>query len=222
MIRRTIAVLACVALSSTLSGSDIYRFGRLGLRLPKEDVGAIRSLVLAQGEPWALLGWYSQVLPEKRYVDVFLAPTVSTEWLRRGPVLHLECEPTGVELACLHWMQADPPGEYVQVADGGVPFSETFLPRTPRESPIRITGEFSDEELQTLVTYIRSSPRPSTRDGTIDLMTISGSDPVRDIDRQADGSVKAWLIFGSGVATCGTFVKSAEGWQVIEVVMGVS
>jgi len=220
--RRWIIVLLGVLVPiAGAKAEDIYRFGRLGLRLAPEDIAAIRSHVAEHGTPWAMLGWYSQTLPEVRYVDVFLPPSRPMDTLRRGPVAHLKCSPLADESACVRWEEAAPTGEYAQVADGAEGFSEGFLPRTSRERPIRIVGDLSDRDIVTLVAYIRSSPRPRAKQGWV-AMALSGDLPIQDIELEADGTVRAWLTLDGGVVHSGRFRRTPHGWQITEVVLGVA
>jgi hypothetical protein len=75
------------------------------------------------------LGWYSQVLPEVRYIDAFLLPSTSFARLRRGRFVHLECSPTADQAPCLGWTRVDPSGDYAQVADGPEPFGADYAVR---------------------------------------------------------------------------------------------
>jgi hypothetical protein len=219
MARCTAVLLTCLAFAVP-AVSEVYRFGPLSESLPAQDVAAIEALVVEHGIPWALLGWRSQVLPDIRYVDVFLQPTVSRSKLRRGRVLHLQCVPGAEQLACLQWTLAGAAGAYVQVAHGRA-FTEGLGPRSPLERPIRTVGEFSDEEILTLVSYIRASPRPSTRRG-VDMGRLDGSEPALDISREPDGSVRALLTRDSGVSQTARFVRTGRGWRITEVVIGVA
>jgi len=221
MRRSIIAVVSCLVPIAGAEAEDVYRFGRLGLRLPQEDIAAITSHVAERGRPWAMLGWYSQTLPEVRCVDVFLPPSQLMDSLRRGPVAHLKCSPLADESACVRWEESAAAGEYAQVADGAEGFSEGFLPRTPRERPIRIVGDLSDRDIVTLVAYIRSSPRPRAKQGWT-AMALSGDLPIQDIEREADGTVRAWLTLEGGVVHSGRFRQTPQGWQITEVALGVA
>jgi hypothetical protein len=216
-----IALVGCLGLIAAAQDEDVYRYGRLGVRLPPEDLAAITRQVAERGTPWAMLGWYSQTLPEVRYVDVFLPPTRLTPRLRRGSLAHLKCSPLGDESACIRWEEVVPPGEYVQVADGAADFAEGYLPRTPGERPIRFSGDLSDHDLVTLVEYIRTSPRPRAEQGWV-AMALSGDLPIQDIKLEPDGTVRAWLTLDDGVGYSGRFRRTRQGWQITEVVAGIA
>ncbi|HVO10775.1 MAG TPA: hypothetical protein VMX54_08520 [Vicinamibacteria bacterium] len=216
----TIAVVSCFPLVGGAQAQDIYKFGRLGMRLPAEDVAAITRNLADRGVPWAILGWYSQTLPEVRYVDAFLPPTLATAGLRRGPVVHLKCSPVADEAACVRWEEAAPPTEYAQVADIAGTFSESLSPRTPLERPIRIVGDLLDREILTLVAYIRGSPRPRAEHGWT-AMALSGELPIQDMRRESASIIRAWLTLDGGVVHSGRFTQTQQGWQITEVVLGV-
>ena len=220
MPRRLCALLGCVFLASTVQADELYRFGRLGDRLLAEDVTAIATVVGPEGTPWALEGWQSQVLPEVWYVDVFMAPTVSTKRLRRGRVVHLECSPAAGARICGHWKPAEASGAYVQVADGPT-FPAAAAPATPRERPIRVVGQLSDSDLLALVTYIRSGPAPRASEGSIGMM-LPGGLPITDVHLEQNRSVRAWLSPSRGIGYSATFTLTMRGWVMTEVVGGVA
>jgi hypothetical protein len=216
-----IVVAGCLSLIAGAEAQDIYRFGRLGLRLPAEDIAAIARSVAERGTPLAMLGWYSQTLPEVRYVDVFLPPTSLKQTIRRGPIARLKCSPHAHDSACIAWEESAAPGQYALVADSAAGFSEGYLPRTPRERPIRIVGDLSDDDIVTLVAYIRTSPRPRAERGS-STMALSGDLPILDIEREPDGVFRAWLTEDGGVVHSARFRHTRQGWQITEVVLGIA
>jgi hypothetical protein len=217
---RSIEILALAALLSPGPAPEPYRFG-LAEQLPGKDVAAVAALVATQGMPWAMYGWRSQVLPEVWYIDAFMPPTVATDRFRRGVVRHFECAPQSAYGACGNWNEVRSPGEYVQVAHGPAPFTESLTPRTPLERPTRVVGAFSERDLVTLVSYIRTSPVPTYSGGRVG-MRLSGSSPISDIHLESDGSVRAWLGLDDGTGNCATFRRTRHGWRITELVMGVA
>lgn len=159
---------------ATVPGVDgVYRFGRLGPRLTREDLAAIsRTAGTPASPPWALFGSYSQVLPATWYVDAFLAPTVATDRIRRGPVRHLQCRPRRDDGPCLEWEALPNTDDYVQIADGPS-FDGAVTIRRSSERPIQVDGNFSDEDLLSLVAYIRSKPAPTTAPNSV-AIGVSG------------------------------------------------
>jgi hypothetical protein len=197
------------------SAAEPYRFGPLGARLTREDLAAIAS---ATGvEPWAILGWYSQVLPEVRYVDAFLPATASTEKLRSGSVAHLQCKPVSDEATCLGWTKQPALGAYVQVLVGSGSLRAEHVVRSPSERPIRVTGRFSAADLLGLVTYIRSGPRSVFPDGGVG-MAVSVDLPIQDIEEQPDGSVWVRLTRDGGTGQTATILRERRGWRITQVV----
>jgi hypothetical protein len=198
---------------------QVHRFGPLGHRLTAEDVSEI-SRVSRSGQqaPWTLFAWYSRILPERWYADVFLTPTTSSPRLRRGEVQHLACTPSRKEAPCLHWEVVEKPSGYAQVADGP-PFRNPVQIRRPSERPIRLYSELSDADVASLVVYIRSNPDPTppkTANGWT-RMGVSGAYPIMSIERQLDGSV--WVVMSDDGRVGETAIvrKTQGGWQVTEV-----
>jgi hypothetical protein len=217
--------LACSVVAMLLLGvvslgaAKPYQFGRLGTRLTSEELSAIAAATGA--ETWAVLGWYSQVLPEVRYVDAFLQPTVSTEKLRRGSIAHLQCRPLSDKAACLDWTKTQELGAYVQVVAGPRTIGAGPAVRSESERPIRVMGRFSDADLLGLVAYIRSGPGPRYPRGVFG-MTVSTDVPIQDIEQQPDGSV--WVrLTGDGVSgETAIVIRARRGWRIREVVGWVS
>jgi hypothetical protein len=201
--------------------ADPYLFGRLGARLAAGDIAAISRVAQdVASAPWALFGLYSQVLPEVRYVDAFVQPTLTTARIRRGPVIHLECRPRANAPECLPWEIQGAPGEYVQVADGS-DFSASLDVRRESERPIRVMGSLSDSELVLLVAFIRSKPVQRAPKGMVGMQL--GSDyPIMDIDRAEDGSVSVKLSSDGGIGETGTVVRTRHGWELTGVTMWVA
>jgi hypothetical protein len=221
MLKKLLVVTSAVVMASTLYGAEPHRLGPLGHRLTSEDIAAITAFVANVGAPSAIEGWRSQVLPSVWYVDVFLEPTSSTEMLRRGQVVHLQCSPQAEAGTCGIWRSAGAQGSYAQVAEVGSGFGHRPLTSASRERPIRVVGEFSDAELLSLVSYIRSSPTPHSPSG-LEGMTLSGEVPITDVQREANGSAQAWLSAAYGVGFNASFRRSKGRWVVTEVVGGVA
>jgi hypothetical protein len=214
--KRAICVVSMLlSVLASAGAAEPYRFGPLGARLTPEDLSAIAS---ATGvEPWAILGWYSQVLPEERYVDAFLPATTSTEKLRGGSVAHLECKPVSDEASCLGWRKQPELGTYVQVPVGSGSLRDGLVVRSPSERPIRVTGSLSAADLLGLVTYIRSGPRSVFPGGGVG-MAVSVDLPIQDIEEQADGTVWVRLTLDGGTGQTATVARARRGWRITQVV----
>jgi hypothetical protein len=210
-----VTVGVCVSLAATPS-EETYCFGRLGGRLTARDLEKISQATGGKQRPWAVLGTYSQVLPETWFVDAFLPPTRSTGTIRRGVVTHLECKPKNG--TCLEWHAQPKPGEYLQVADGRA-FDESLAVRRTSERPILIDGEFSDQDLLSLVLFIRTRPAPR---GANSVMRISGERPIMAIERTNDASVWVRMSDDGVSGETATVRKTSAGWQVIEVTMWIA
>jgi hypothetical protein len=173
--RRITAVVIglCFSLGSAAASEDTYRFGR---RNAIDREGSHRDFPCRNRRP-------RTALPETWYVDAFLPPTRRTGMVRRGTVRHLECKPTR-RATCLEWHLRPRPGVYVQVADGPG-FDVSVTVRRNSERPIVLKGEFSDQDLVSLVLYIRSKPVPRSASGFV--MGILETDPIMS---SSDGATR--------------------------------
>lgn len=222
MLSRLLALASCAVIASNLYGAELHKLGPLGDRLSSEDMAAITAVAVNTGAPWAIEGWRSQVLPLAWYVDVFLEPARSTETLRRGQVVHLECSPRPEAATCGIWKSAAANGAYAQITDSGTGFSHLPVTAASRERPIRLVGDFSDADLLALVTYIRSGPSPHSAKGNVGGMSLPGDLPITDIQLEANRSARAWLSATHGVGFSARFRHRGHGWLITEVVGGVA
>jgi hypothetical protein len=213
MFNMLLALTVALSLTQLAPADDVPLFGRLGPRLSREDVVAIAEA--AASAPWALSASRSQVLPVTWHVDAFLSPALSTERLRRGPVLHLVCTPANEDGPCLHWRIEGDVGAYVQLADGPA-FTPSVAIRRPSERPIRVKGDFTESDLVRLILYIRSKPSPKVERGWV-AMGVSGQFPITSIERQADGLVWVQMTDDGIIGELAVVRRTRHGWQVTEV-----
>jgi hypothetical protein len=80
-----------------------------------------------------------------------------------------------------------------------------------------VTGSFSDEELVSLVDFIRSSPSPVREDGR-HTFSVSGDIPILDIVAIEDGSVWVRISLTGNPGETATVTRKGETWQVRELV----
>ena len=86
--------------------------------------------------------------------------------------------------------------------------------RSP-ERPILVDGEFSDQDLWSLVLFIRSKPTPKGAGAF--AMGVSGAYPIMPIGRQNDGSVWVRMSEDGGTGEIAIVRRTKSGWQVMEV-----
>jgi hypothetical protein len=89
------------------------------------------------------------------------------------------------------------------------------------ERPFRVHGVFSDEEILSLVSYIRTGPRPPTKRGWTSL-GVSGGEPIQDIHREADGSVRVVMTSDGYVFEIAVCVKAGKGWRITSAGHGIA
>jgi len=165
---------------------------------------------------WLLEGKSSQVLPERWHVEAYLPPDSEGAQVRRGRVLKVSSLIVGGSPS--EW-QADGAARYAQVRVAGRQFG-----RTPRvgdlDRPFLVDGEFSDTELASIASFIRSSPRQTKRlpDGTVYSvgLDVEGTVPIVEIRRMASGD--PMVILSSSGGSGQTVVLRAAGrrWTIFE------
>jgi hypothetical protein len=221
--RRETAWLAtlgvALAVTAQAASSSVYAFGRLGKRLDDTNIADIASALGSDGAPWAVRAWYSQILPTVWYADAHLPPTLSAGRLRRGLLVRLECRPATRDAECHNWVRASGSAEWVQVLAAAPPRSAPPSVPSVAERPSRVEGRFSDQQLLSLVDFIRASPTPDAdEDGRLSGFTVSGDLPIQDILRHEDGSVWVVLSGDGGIGETATVQESEDGWVLQSVV----
>jgi hypothetical protein len=169
------------------------RIGPTSDQLSDADVASIAALFDRGEKLWLLVG-HSQGFIQGWFVDAFLPPDLSTPALRRGP-METVTAPAPLDVATLQhglWSKVAS-ARYAQVlAAGNDPDRLTSSRDITR--PFRVVGTLSDEEIVSLVTFLRSSPkgpdRPQTaatgrgRSESQTFATVQGSWPLVTIAKQ--------------------------------------
>ena len=221
--RRAISVLLCLGAVGTLHAQLPGRMGRIAERLPAQDVQKIAALVSSPKDVvWLLEGMASQVLPEKWHVDAYLLPDSNGGQVRRGRVLQLSSLIVGGSPS--KW-QTDGTARYAQVGITGRQFVPS--PTVSRlDRPFLLDGKFTDAELSSIVSFIRSSPRQTKRlpDGTVYSVgfDVAGAWPIVAIDRTPAGDPKITLRSSPSSGQTVVVRGSAQRWRVVEVTVWVA
>jgi len=166
---------------------------------------------------------HSQILPETHYVDAFLPPTASTARFRRGIAQRFECRPSARDGDCSDWQATGDAKTYIQVADQAK-FGVSPIVRSPTERPIVVEVNFSDNDLISLVAFIRSKPPlPPLPPGKGRFPDgVSGRYPVASIWRDEHGAVLVGLTDDGGIGETATVTRTAKGWKLVQVGSWVS
>jgi hypothetical protein len=176
-----------LAFLSAMPSQSVRMPVRIGFAtaLTEQDLAAIN--VLLPEKPWLLTGDPAQYAITE-FVDAYLPPTTSTALLRRGTEAFVSRridirthKPTG------EWTAARQPFQWAQVAIPMRAF-EDIQHDLDLNRPFRVVGQFDDDELISLVTFLRSNAR---NDG--DLSRTVQLWPILTIKREQDGSVEVSL-----------------------------
>ena len=198
-----------------------YLFGPLSSRLSASDLAALAQAGgVAQSAPIAVFAYWSQVLPETWYADLFLPATQATQRLRRGPVVHLQCLP--IAGRCDGWQTTGSVTEYLQTVVSDQESAAAPEAMRPLDRPIAVEGSLSDAEALSLIEYIRSDPPPrASPDGTISL-GICPCYPILSMRRGQDGAVSVVLSADGGHGITGVFKRTEAGWELTRSIVWVA
>jgi len=131
--------------------------------LSRRSVQEIVALAGGNGtDVWLLVGDHSQVLPETWFIDAYLEADVSGPRLRRGRVASLESRI--VNGVAIGWRARSPEAKYAQVAIAPNRWP-TSLNDLSIDRPFVVEGDFSDQELIALVSFVRGTPQVESSHG---------------------------------------------------------
>jgi hypothetical protein len=193
--------LALLFVSLGQSATIPLRTGVVARQLTNAEVAALEMVLPKGSTPWLLNGDHVPFLLNRQYVEAFLPPTLETPLLRRGMFVSVERRsPTSP------WV-VQRTEAYAQVAIPGRRFDD-IRDDHDINRPFRVIGRFEDEELVSLVHFLRSNP--PTRGGVaIQLWPILWN------KRNADDSVDVPLMEGPSHGQALTLRRSGQDWEIV-------
>jgi len=207
--------IACVVLAVFFSGLTVtlirvqaqratdvpIRQGSFAVQLSPQDIANIERVLPQGAKPWLLGG--GDCLFCEAMITAFLPPTTETAELRRGRVLVLQ-PPAGLikggmptRNAPTSWVLTDKSVLYAQLP----PVGQTFDPTPGARNLIGISGDFSDAELLSVVSFVRSNNR------------WAGS--IEHLSRDAVGVVQVQLRPASGQRLLARIRREGQSWIII-------
>lgn len=222
---RVLLLLAacCAATSAIQPHASPVRVHDEARSLSDRSVREIVRLAVRDGKGvWLLVGDTSQTLPETRFIDAYLEPDATTPRLRRGRVVSLESRI--VNGAAVHWVPLSPGAKYAQVALEPNRWPASLNDRAI-ERPFLIDGDFTDDDLIGLVTFVRRSPKFPRRvdsDGTIRLdgEDLDGTMPITQVS-QTGSTVTVILKGSTRHGQTADLSRIAGRWKLLRVTMWV-
>lgn len=187
-------------LQSTPAATPI-RFGNFASQLTSEDLKGLEQLGAAggaKGSPW-LLEPFGQ---GGGTIRVYLPPVTQTAQLRRGQALEVTQRARDKVWVVLQTVQ------YAQIVEMGRDYN-SISGQMDIHRPFPVSGKFSDDELISLVTFIRTSPDQVKGDWRISFLS---GDP---------SSVMLRLI-GPMRGQDVSVVRQGSTWKVTETRLGIS
>jgi hypothetical protein len=184
--------------------SDLpYRVGPTAANLTGDDVAQISRLVAETGSrPWVVVGRQVGLRPPPApwFVDVYLAPDLSTGAVRRGRAMRLRAQlPRMGDFTAHRVWSLDSYFDWAQVPELGRDADEVTGSRDVNR-PFPVAGVVSDAALMGALAAIRLSPpmpvpagvRPGQMVSEV-LLRVHGSWPVAHVSGREDGGVDVWL-----------------------------
>jgi hypothetical protein len=222
-------LLILTLVSTQAAAVSPIRIGPTARRLTDADVVEIQN-VLGRDRLWVVIAHRGQI-GTLWAVSAFLAPSRGTAELRRGKMSWL----TATLDEFLAYSKRGPwrstpdfPGsDYVQVPIPGRDPGEVVDSRDLHR-PIRVLSEFRDDELLSIVRFIRTSPTAppdvvtrNVRAPAPDVFTrVHGDWPIDTLSRESNGNVVVRLIGTDENEMSGQHVTlrpAGGGWSIVQM-----
>jgi len=192
------------------SATTPLRTGDVARKLTEQDVAALEMVLPSGTKPWLLDGEPAQA-PGLEYIAAYLSPTNTNPVLRRGTVVTVvrRIRP----LTETEWtVQAT--RAFAQVAIPGRSFDK-IEGEQDTNRPFLVSGRLDDDELVTLVEFLRSNPPTRGPEGIQPW-------PFLSIQRRADDSVDVTLRGGVGRGQAITLRQAGQDWFIVIVGMWIA
>ena len=188
----SIASLAAFpAQSQTGAGTVVPRFGSLAPSLTEDDLQQIRKLATRMGgELWVLFG-DTGFLADRWTVAAYLRPGIVTGAVRTGQMVWVTVD-VGPDGTAKRVWRIDSVAMTAQVPLAGRA-PDTITSEADVNRPFRVVGEWTSDDLVSLVAFVRSSP-PSSNPAR-GLAQVKGALPIVAIWRQPDGGARVMMLF---------------------------
>jgi len=202
----TTAWLALVVfLLQSAPTAALIRIGDFARQLTSQDVTELERIaaaVEAKGSPWLLEGPFGQ---SRTSLRIYLSAETQNPQLRRGKAIDLTQNARDRVWTVTETVQ------YAQVVEVGRDFNAISGDRDIHR-PFPVSGKFTDEDLISLVTFIRGSPGQ-----------VRGSWPISSLSGDAS-SVMLWLVDPSGSLRLQRVlvVRRGSDWRVIDAITGIA
>jgi len=153
-----------------------------------------------------------------RFIDAYLEPDVSSTTIRRGRVVHLES--AIVNGTAVQWRVRSGESEYAQVLRGSNHRRGSLDDRSI-DRPFIVDGQFSDQELISLVSFVRRSPKPERKvdpDGAIhiEFPGVDGTLPITEV-RRDDSAVIVVLQSSTRSGQTAKLSRNRSTWKLASV-----
>jgi hypothetical protein len=207
-----------VALATQMTPLSVPAIGEpdvlSGLHEP--DILAITARAHETCDPLWLIKAFRSQLANSRFVEAYCMADASRQgdvFLRRGHWVAV------IDRSAQGWAISGK-GQYAQVsADARTP-AQVPGDRDIRR-PFRVSGPFTDAELVSLVTFIRSSP-PNPDASAPHDPRVEGNQPIGGVWRNADGTVRVSVARSDFESQVVELRETDRGWEILRITFVVA
>ena len=212
-------VLLVTLSRTTAAAENPFIIGTLSSSIAAADVDQLLKLAeYEHSKPWIIE--VQAITPEADsawIARLYMIPNTQGHRVRRGVIL--ECSGKVVEASKpgRNWTAPSKPGNYAQVAPGGAEFGETLSRPPPLEMPFQIKTQLADDELISLIAFIRGrahkapNPGDSGKVPTGPTPTTTGLERIVLVD-EGSGFIRVWTEDSLSSGLVYSVSKGEKGW----------
>ena len=179
-------------------------------RLNDTDIAVIKERARESCPTLWLVQAFRSQLADSQYVEAYCAAAPSLHcdvYLRRGSYVSVTIRPASP------WAVSGT-GQYAQVTDTATPDRVPGVRDIRR--PFRVSGSFTDDELVSLVAYIRSSPQGPQLIGRRDER-VEGGWPLSGVWKRDNGTVDVALDRGDMASQTVKLQRVNQRWVIVSI-----
>ena len=220
-----ICLLALAFANSPPGTARPFLIGERASELEPSDLAKILSLTARYGSAWLLdINEAEWLRPPNLRVGVYLAPDVVSSTVRRGRLLGVVQEPSPAPPG-YEWHVRGDAQAWAQVALPGEEFGTRMKRPRTLDRPFLVLGNPSDNNLASLVAFIRDGPEKPERtthnpDGSLSFeiaVKVDGKNPILVIEKKAEAIFRVSTERRHGTGQAVEVRKGDKGWQVVSV-----
>lgn len=194
----TLSIVATAASRPSAARECPFITGPMSSSIAASDVDQILGVAeSAHLIPWIIEAQAITLDPASVNARVYMIPNIRGPRIRRGVVLECVGQVGEVSKQSRIWTATSKPKDYAQVALSAKGFAEDLSSPPPLEMPFEIQEQFDDDELVSLMQFIRGSPHRAYNLGGPDYKPTGSPLVATGLERvflvnEGSGVIRVW------------------------------